>query len=238
MHNRNNHSATFRQLLALIATTALAVVTPQVSADEEDAAAAAARHFLTEQAESLGDDVTVTIRPSAAQLPPCENPQPFLPFDRPVSPGNLSIGVFCGNDQRHARYLGAHIAVMGHYFTTGRPIRAGNPIDSSALTEQYGDLSQLPDSIIGSAESAAGKTAKLNLKPGTILLSHHLASPPAVSRGEMVVIASLGNGFRITRQGEALDSGHLGDTVRVRLPNRKTLATQVTAPGTVTIATR
>lgn len=64
-----------------------------------------------------------------------------------------------------------------------------------------------------------------------------LAGPPAISRGDAVMIAVSGDGFSVSQPGEALDSAAVGGWVRVRLVGSKTAAmrAQVIRPGLVAL---
>ena len=68
------------------------------------------------------------------------------------------------------------------------------------------------------------------------------AGPPAaraekvVARGEVVTMAVRGNGFTLSRQGEALDSGAVGEWIRVRpagAARQETVRVRVLQPGRV-----
>ena len=60
---------------------------------------------------------------------------------------------------------------------------------------------------------------------------------PVVARGETVSIAIEGKGFSISRQGEALDAGAIGEWIRVRPAGagRDPIRARITHPGKVGI---
>ena len=61
------------------------------------------------------------------------------------------------------------------------------------------------------------------------------AGPEAVARGDMVAITVRGSGFTLTRQGEALERGAVGQWIRVRPADKRgePLRAQVLRPGVV-----
>ncbi|HCK28683.1 MAG TPA: flagella basal body P-ring formation protein FlgA, partial [Alcanivorax sp.] len=69
------------------------------------------------------------------------------------------------------------------------------------------------------------------LSAGTVIQSHQLRKPALVERRQAVTLVAGGEGFRISREGHALDDGALGGRVRVRLSNREVVTAQVTGPG-------
>lgn len=61
------------------------------------------------------------------------------------------------------------------------------------------------------------------------------AGPDVVSRGDMVTITVRGSGFTLSRQGEALEAGAIGEWIRVKPANKggEPLRAQVVRPGVV-----
>ena len=59
--------------------------------------------------------------------------------------------------------------------------------------------------------------------------------PDVVGRGEMVTITVRGSGFTLSRQGEALEAGAIGEWIRVKPADKRSdaLRAQVVRPGVV-----
>lgn len=59
--------------------------------------------------------------------------------------------------------------------------------------------------------------------------------PEVVSRGDMVTVTVRGSGFSLSRQGEALEAGAVGEWIRVRTTDKRgdALRAQVIRPGVV-----
>jgi flagella basal body P-ring formation protein FlgA len=65
----------------------------------------------------------------------------------------------------------------------------------------------------------------------------------SVARGENVNIAVVGEGFSVSQAGEAMDSGSIGDWIRVRglkngAPQGEPMRAQITRPGAVEVQLR
>ncbi len=65
----------------------------------------------------------------------------------------------------------------------------------------------------------------------------------AIARGESISIAVVGDGFSVAQPGEAMDSGAVGDWIRVRgvkdgSPRGDTMRARVTRPGEVEVPMR
>lgn len=221
----------FRRHLSVIVLTsliALALMTP-VQADNNDTALITERvhAFLYAQASELGSEVNIEVHPPSAHLPTCENPRPFLPNANQSLAGRVSVGVRCGDQGQQVRYMQATLAVIGEQVVTKRSIAAGTVIDASMLTMRPAELGRLPSGAITDMVQAIGKQAARPLGEGTTLTERQLKEVTLVERGARVRVEALGQGFSVSREGEALDNGAMGSEIRVRLDNRDTLRAQV-----------
>jgi flagellar basal body P-ring formation protein FlgA len=204
----------------------------QPAADTVDApAVSAVRAFLLERASGLGDNVAVEIRRPGAQLPPCVAPEVFMPGRGQKPWGRVSVGVRCGEQTRRVRYMQARVTVTGQYWVSAGQLPAGTPIRAGMLRAEQGDLSRLPANTVLDREQILGQEAARPLRAGTVIQSHQLSEPALVERRQAVTLVAGGDGFRISREGHALDEGALGGQVRVRLSNREVVTARVTGPG-------
>jgi flagella basal body P-ring formation protein FlgA len=198
------------------------------------AAEDAAQGFLQDATRNLGSDVTVTVAAPEAALPPCTDPQPFLPgHDQPLL-GRVTVGVRCGDGQ--TRYLQARVTAIGRYWVAARDIPVGTLVTASMLEPRSGDLTALPRQAVLDENAAIGRVATRSLAHGSVIQSSQLQAPALIQRNRTVSVEAVGQGFRVVRQGEALQDGALGDTVRVRMGNRSVLTGVVAGPGVVKVS--
>ncbi|QJX02095.1 flagellar basal body P-ring formation protein FlgA [Alcanivorax sp. IO_7] len=218
-----------RRRSALLLTGLLLAPTASMAAD--DLLAARVRAFLAQRAAGLDGQVSVTVAPATAVLPPCPSPRPFMPGrDQPLA-GQVTVGIHCDDLGAMVRYRRARVSVIGDYWVTARRLEAGTVIDDGALERRHGDLAALPDQAVLSKEALLGREARRTLAAGQVPRAHQIRRPPLVARRQTVNLVAGGEGFRITREGRALDEAGLGDPVRVRLPNREVVTARVTGPG-------
>ena len=233
MHRQNRtqkHSKVIRLqiLLLLLISSASALSQPDTDNNE---VLTTAKLFLQQQAEVLAGQVNIEIDMPSTQFPPCEKPEVFLPKNSPLKPGRVSIGIRCGTEIQTVRYMQAFISVIGTYVSVVDGITPGTIIRSTDVEEVTGNLSRLPSSAINSANDAIGKMSKMRLRAGTAVLQQHLTTPSVVKRGEQVTIETGGKGFKISRQGEAVESGGIGDIIHIRISKKETLTATITGPG-------
>ncbi|MBN7795851.1 flagellar basal body P-ring formation chaperone FlgA [Parahaliea mediterranea] len=201
----------------------------------EDPAVAAAQRFLEQQSRGLGGDAHVEVYPSGARFGHCAEPRAFFPGNGQRRWGRVTVGVRCGDGAGEVRYLQARVSVSVRYWVTARAVDSDTPIDASMLEARQGDLGELPREVVRDLESIRGQVTGRPLAKGTVLQQALLRTPPLVERRQPVSVEATGSGFRIARQGRALDAGARGERVRVRMPDRQTLSGTVVGPGRVAV---
>ena len=194
----------------------------------------AAQVFLQDAARNLGNEVTVTVPASEVALPPCTEPQPFLPGHDQRLLGRVTVGVRCGDGQ--TRYLQARVTAIGQYWVAAQDIPVGTLVTASMLEARSGDLTTLPRQAVLDETAAVGRVATRTLARGSVVQSSQLQAPALIQRNRTVSVEAIGQGFRVVRQGEALQDGALGDTVRVRMSNRSVLTGVVAGIGDVKVS--
>ncbi|TDO16769.1 MULTISPECIES: flagellar basal body P-ring formation chaperone FlgA [Halomonas] len=229
-----------RHLACMLAMAFLLLAAPSQAAP--DAMLESIHAFLHEQVmasgdvAASGDEVVIEIHPPRARLSSCEQPDPFLPHASSTRlMGRVSVGVRCGDQGRQVRYLQADIHIMGSYVVMAQDVDVGQTIRPEHLAEQQGSLDRLPQHTVLDPGQAVGQQASRPLAAGTTLQDHHLRPRQLVKRGQRVLIEVRGQGFRISRQAEALESGGQGDNIRVRLPDRRLLEARVIDEGRLTV---
>ena len=107
-------------------------------------------------------------------------------------------------------------------------------------------LAQCPVALTASWHGEPGRSVVVRCPSGTgwrvfvaVTAGPSASSAPAVARGEAVAIVIQGQGFTLSRKGEALEAGAIGQWIRVRpvsgdKGNRtEPVRMQVMTPGTV-----
>ncbi|MCI0508838.1 flagella basal body P-ring formation protein FlgA [Chromohalobacter marismortui] len=219
-----------RLALALLATC----IAPVALATPDDAIAQATQRFLMSQAASLGDDVGVDILSETGRFPACRSPQPFLPREG-VPQGRVMVGVRCSNDER-VRYVQARVTASVRFLVAATAIQRGERLTADMLDWERADISRRPRNALDDPSQAIGKVVMQRLVKGMALHSDRLRQPYLVHRGDPVTLIAQGEGFSVTREGEALNNGGKGDAIRARMPDGDVLQGQVDARGRLTIS--
>ena len=191
--------------------------------------------FLREQTRGSHDELQITVYPPQAQFADCPSAVAFLPGRSPTLLGRVSVGIRCGDAHDSIRYINAEVSAIGSWPTVAVQISAGSEITADMLSTTRGELSRLPDTTLLDRKDIIGQVARRTLQPGQALRRHDIRSRTLVDRGQAVTIESGGAGFLVRRQGEALDTGGMGESIRVQLDRRNTLRGRITAQGTVRV---
>lgn len=222
-----------RALLPLAALcAALGSLSNPLLADE--AVNDSARQFLEQRLLEQGLQGSVEIAASSARMPACSEPQPFLPRSGQRLLGRVAVGVRCADGQ--TRYLQAQIGVVGDYVVAARAIAAGETLSADMLEVRQGALERLPRQLISDPLSVVGMQTTRDLDAGSLLQSRSLRAALLVERNARVSVEALGTGFRISRDGVALDAGALGSEIRVRTDGGEILRARIVGRNRLQVA--
>ncbi len=205
----------------------------QVPAPLTGPARPAIERLLASRTEGLPGKVEITIlTPLSGALPPCEEPEAFLPAHAKAW-GRVSVGVRCNSERPWVRYVPAHVAVMGRYHVAARDIGAGQNLTPADTRVQEGDLTALPASVISESSQLAGMTALNSIASGAPLRRELLRGMMIIQQGQNIKVVSRGSGFVVSSEGKALTDAAFGAVIQVRMRGGQLLSGRVGANGVV-----
>ena len=198
------------------------------------------REYITANPPYTGVDMTITsVRiPGDVMLPTgaVQHEIQYLPQRR--ASGTLPLNIFFSVDGKPVKRLivTVNLVMMKEVPVTRRPIARYQQIRPEDLMMQTMDITDLPVNAIFTIEDVKGKRARRNIGSRTVLRKDQLEFPPAVKKGDRVLIIAQSGGLRITTTGEVKNSGKVGDRVKVEnLDSNKTLFARVIDARTVQV---
>ena len=191
------------------------------------------QRFLLEQLAGPGRQVRVEVHSPAAQLPACQDPQPFLPQPLPAVPGRVMVGVRCSGGP--TRYLQASTSISGAYAVSARALAAGEILAADMLEVRQGDLGGLPRNAVLDPQQAIGRQLTRSLPAASPLPGNALRVPPLVLRDAKVRVEARASGFVVSREAAALEAGGLGETIRVRTSSGEVIHARVSGPNLLAV---
>src|SRR5690606_3809972 len=129
------------------------------------------------------------------------------------------------------------VEITGQAIVASRPIGRGERLNRSMLDSQPVILNERRRQTVDEADSLIGMETRRPISAGVAVTADLLIAPPAVSRGDHVIIRARSERFSVASRGQALAEAAVGEQVLVKnLSSSKTLKARVTGPGRVEIA--
>lgn len=118
-----------------------------------------------------------------------------------------------------------------------RNIKLGEIIEEDDLISSVERNMQVGGELISHVDEAAGRKAVRYLHAGQLITRHMIEEPPAVMKGDQVIIKAENQRIEITARGRVLEDGRSGEQVRVvNAASGKEVFATVTGPGQVEVS--
>ena len=176
----------------------------------------------------------VWLAPAAKNLPPCELPLNIHVgngYQRPW--GRLPYTIEC---LQPSWRLNARIdsKLTLPVWVTATPLQRGQRLQPGDVIAQPIDISRLIREPIPAEIGILGRVVARKINAGKVIGPLDLQKDWLVLKGESVIIRASSTQFSVSAQGEALDNGVLGDTIKVlNTRSGKIVQVRITAPGEV-----
>lgn len=200
---------------------------------------AKALEFLRTQTLDYPGEVRVSVVPLDRQLKlvNCQDMQAIMPNGtRPW--GKTSVAIKCSSIDSGSKwtlYVQANVAIFADYVVAAEPLSQGQVINANQIVLQNGDITRLPNGVYTALNQVVGSTAKVSLIAGAVLRQETVKLPLLVRQGQTVTLISVGNGFQITAQGNAMNNAELNQVVQVKMASGKLVSGIVNAQGAVAV---
>ena len=154
--------------------------------------------------------------------------------------GQVSVTLTCAAERGGwTRQMRGYVAIPGTYWRSTVAIGAGTEFRSSDWVKDEIDLSSLSEGalagLVESPQSLVGWQSARALAVGRPLVLTDWRKMTVIERGATVRVAIQGSGFDISAMGVTLDEGAVGDRVRVKTSEGKTLEGVAQADGSVVV---
>lgn len=170
------------------------------------------------------------------KLAPCQRIEPYLPPGLPVW-GRTRIGLKC---TQGAKLWNVTLPVTVHVFArslvTQSALPAGTQLAPEHFTEAEIDLASAPGVPISQPGLAVGRTLNRPVAAGSALRPADLKARQWFAAGETVRVVAVGSGWQVVTEGEAMNPGLEGQTVRIRTESGRLLQGRPTGDRQVEVA--
>ena len=158
----------------------------------------------------------------------------LLPGERPTGRVTLQATLRRGARTRPVFVL-ATVAVRVPVWVVQRSLGPGAPLTADVLAVERRPLDRLPVRAIRATAALTGRVAARRLRRGEVLTEAAVTTPRLVRRGDPVQVVVRAGAVSVRSAGTALQTGRLGERVRVRLPSRRVLTGAVRGAGIVEV---
>lgn len=99
--------------------------------------------------------------------------------------------------------------------------------------------SKLHEGVLTRMEDVIGKETRGNIRVGTVLQGDDIGEPVLIHRGDLIDLAVMARGIKVTTTAKAVSNGSLGELIQVETTQpRERLAARVSGRGSAEILTR
>ncbi len=150
------------------------------------------------------------------RLAPCQQIVPYLPAgSRPI--GRTRIGLRCAEGSAHWNVsLPVTVMVWAPAVVAATALAVGTVLQPQHLAQAEVDLAARADPALQLTAAALGRTLARGLAPGEALRRDDLKTRQWFNAGDTVRVLGQGPGYAVSSEGQALNAGVDGQTVRVR----------------------
>ena len=169
-------------------------------------------------------------------LAPCARIEPYLPSGSKLW-GRTRIGMRCVEGEKPWNvFLPVTIKAFGPAWVLTNNVSMGEALTHDHAMQTEVDWAESPHAIIALPDDWVGQTAARNLTAGMALRQTMVKAAQIFKPGAGVKVLVQGGGFVVTSSGKALEGGAVGQNVRVRMDNGRTVIGTVNPQGEVVVA--
>jgi len=177
-------------------------------------------HYSAAQESTDSSRVKITVGKvdPRLRLAKCDQPLTgFIPQGTDLK-GNSVLSVRCVGAVSWHIYVPVAVQIYQPTVVFKRPLRKGQAISAKDLAIEPIEISRLRVVTLNRKEEIVGSILKQNARVGQPATS---AMACMVCKGDKLAVIAQNSAFSVSMEGEALEDGHYGETVRVKNANSK-----------------
>jgi len=162
------------------------------------------------------------------KLAPCARITPYVPAGTRLW-GHARVGLRCDEGARWSVYVPITVKVFGNAWSVNQALPPGTVLEASQLQQDEVDLAAEASPVIRQPQAAVGRTLTRALRTGQAVREADLKPRQWFAAGETVRVVTVGSGFAISADGQALGAGIEGQVVKVRIEGGRVVSGRATA---------
>lgn len=178
-------------------------------------------------------EVTVGELDRRLRLAPCDQVQPYIPPNVRLW-GKARLGLRCvQGPSKWNVFLPITVKAFGPAWVIKGMVAQGATLSEEDAMAVEVDWAELNSPIIANVSDWVGQTATRTLSPGQALRQDMMKAAQVFQAGAQVRVLARGVGFEIATSAQAISSGVVGQSARVRMDNGRVMTGQVLDSRTV-----
>lgn len=150
--------------------------------------------------------------------------------------GKTTVGVKCTGSKPWSLHVPVTISVFKNVLVAARTLQKAAILTEADIKLVRHDLSSLAYGYYEDKKSGSGMKLKRRVVAGAVLTPAMLKKPRIITRGQKVAIMAQSGRMQIRMMGKALDSGALGDRIKVlNVKSKQKLEGTVTSSSVVEV---
>ena len=180
-------------------------------------------------------EVSIGALDTRLRLAPCARVEPYLPAGSRLW-GRTRLGLRCVEGQVAWNvFLPVTVKAWGPAWVLTGNVASGAVLTANDAAEAEVDWAADAASIVANPDQWVGQIASRPLVAGQALRQTMVRAPSIFKAGAQVRVMAQGPGYAVTSAGQALTAGAVGQTVRIRMDNGRTISGIVNENGTVDV---
>ncbi len=150
------------------------------------------------------------------RLPRCEETlETFSPPGR-SSQSRATVGVRCHHPSPWTLYVSVRVETLKEVYAAARSLSRGALLSEDDLERVEININRTSRGYYTDAEQLTGMELNRAMRAGEIVTPSRVSAPQLVERGQTVLLTLDSRAASVSMNGEALQSGALGDRIRVK----------------------
>lgn len=221
-------------LLRVLALALLGLLSATVIAQERnDNWQDTVRTLIAEHPMLAGQNLHIEFPSTLPKWPACKQPRAHI-AKQGVPIGRVSLSLRCLDP----RWLGSIQVTVGakrSHLAASRALQAGSTLEAGEFVTVESDWSSLPDDVVTEADQVLGRTLVRSIAAGTPLTLNLLRQTSVIKTGERVRVQLSGSNFVVAGEGQSLQSGAVGEQIRIKMSNGQAVSATVIRQGVVEV---
>jgi flagella basal body P-ring formation protein FlgA len=169
------------------------------------------------------------------KLAPCARITPYVPSGARLW-GRTHMGLRCDEGARWNVFIPITVKVFADAWTATQTLLPGTVLEVAHLQRGEVDLAAESSPVIQEPDRAVGRMLTRALQPGQAIHEADLKARQWFAAGDIVRVVTVGSGFAISVDGQALSPGIDGQMTKVRIDGGRIVSGRATAERRIEIA--